>query len=95
VATAPTFRAKTGRIVVLALTNRGAVPAVFHLHGHHFRLLDRLDDGWKPFWVDTLPVEPRATERIAFLADNPGKWAVDAQAIGRDGAGLAGWFEVT
>jgi hypothetical protein len=19
------------------------------LHGHHFRLLDRLDDGWKPY----------------------------------------------
>jgi len=55
----------------------------------------RLDDGWKPFWVDTLPVESRATERIAFLADNPGKWAIDTQAIGRDGAGLAGWFEVT
>ena len=22
-----------------------------HVHGHHFRLLDRLDDGWKPFWL--------------------------------------------
>ena len=57
-AAAPAFRAKAGRTVVLALTNRGDMPAVFHLHGHHFRLLDRLDDGWKPFWLDTLAIDP-------------------------------------
>ena len=45
---APAFRAKAGRTVVLALKNPGPVTIVFHLHGHHFRLLDRLDDGWKP-----------------------------------------------
>ena len=39
--------------VVLALTNRAAVAtASSTCHGHHFRLLDRLDDGWKPFWLD-------------------------------------------
>jgi len=91
----PLFSVRRGRVVVLALTNRSDFAQVVHLHGHSARLLDRLDDGWKPFWVDTLPIEPRATERIAFLADNPGKWAIDTQAIGRDGAGLAGWFEVT
>ena len=91
----PLFSIRRGRVVVLALTNRSDFAQVVHLHGYSARLLDRLDDGWKPFWVDTLPIEPRATERIAFLADNPGKWAIDTQAIGRDGAGLAGWFEVT
>ena len=63
---APAFRAKAGRIVVLALTNRAAISTVFHLHGHHFRLLDRLDDGWKPFWLDTLAIDPGQTQRIAF-----------------------------
>ena len=63
---APAFRAKAGRTVVLALTNRGDIATVFHLHGHHFRLLDRLDDGWKPFWLDTLAIEPGQTQRIAF-----------------------------
>ena len=66
---APAFRAKAGRTVVLALTNRGDIADVFHLHGHHFRLLDRLDDGWKPFWLDTLAVEPGQTQRIAFAAE--------------------------
>src|SRR5207302_682864 len=60
----PVFRVKAGRIVVLALTNRAAIATVFHLHGHHFRLLDRLDDGWKPFWLDTLAIEPGQTQRI-------------------------------
>jgi FtsP/CotA-like multicopper oxidase with cupredoxin domain len=78
---APAFRAKAGRTVVLALTNRGARPAVFHLHGHHFRLLDRLDDGWKPFWLDTLMCDPGQTQRIAFAAETAGRWLMEAMAI--------------
>ena len=71
------FRAKAGRVVVLALTNRTAIATVFHLHGHHFRLLDRLDDGWKPFWLDTLAIEPGQTQRIAFLAEYAGRWLIE------------------
>ena len=82
---APAFRAKKGRVVVLALTNRAELPTVFHLHGHHFRLLDRLDDGWKPFWLDTLAIEPGQTQRIAFAAEHAGRWL-----IGDDGDGLGG-----
>ena len=60
-----------------------------HLHGHSFRLLDTLDDGWKPFWLDTMPIAPGGKARIAFVADNPGKWLIE----GLDGANA--WFEVT
>ena len=77
---APAFRAKAGRTVVLALTNRGDIPEVFHLHGHHFRLLDRLDDGWKPFWLDTLAIEPGQTQRIALSAEYPGRWLMETMA---------------
>ncbi len=77
---APAFRAKVGRTVVLALTNRGDIPEVFHLHGHHFRLLDRLDDGWKPFWLDTLAIEPGQTQRIALSAEYPGRWLMETMA---------------
>ena len=85
---APAFRTKAGRTVVLALKNPAPVATVFHLHGHSFRLLDKLDDGWKPFWLDTLAVAPRDTARGAFVADNPGKWLIEAD-------GLLTWFEVT
>src|SRR5207342_2050741 len=70
----PLFSVRRGRVVVLAFANRTDAACVVHLRGHAARLLDRLDDGWKPFWLDTLLIEPRATERIAFLADNVGKW---------------------
>ncbi len=66
---------------------------IIHLHGHSFRLLDALDDGWKPFWLDTLPLAPATNARIAFVADNPGKWLIEGLA-GKRGAGEA-WFEVT
>jgi FtsP/CotA-like multicopper oxidase with cupredoxin domain len=77
---APAFRAKAGRIVVLTLTNRAASATVFHHHGHHFRLLDRLDDGWKPFWLDTLAVAPGETQLIAFAAETAGRWLMEATA---------------
>ena len=88
------FSAKRGRTVVLSLPNRTAFPHAMHLHGHHFRLLDRLDDGWKPFWLDTLVVGEQV-ERIAFVADNPGKWLIQAWRLEQPDAGLAAWFAVT
>lgn len=80
-ATAPAYRVKRGRIVVMAITNPTTAPAVFRLHGHHFRLLDRLDDGWKPFWLDTLIVDKGQTQRIAFLAEYTGRWLMEATAL--------------
>jgi FtsP/CotA-like multicopper oxidase with cupredoxin domain len=80
-ATAPAYRAKRGRTVVMAITNPTAAPVVFRLHGHHFRLLDRLDDGWKPFWLDTLIFDKGQTQRIAFLAEYAGRWLMEATAL--------------
>ncbi|WP_249779368.1 multicopper oxidase family protein [Bradyrhizobium sediminis] len=91
---APAFRAKTGRTVVLALTNRGDIPEVFHLHGHHFRLLDRLDDGWKPFWLDTLAIDPGQTQRIAFAADFAGRWLIETVATDWAAARLVRWYAI-
>ncbi|TWC05347.1 FtsP/CotA-like multicopper oxidase with cupredoxin domain [Bradyrhizobium macuxiense] len=91
---APAFQAKAGRPVVLTLTNRGAIASVFHLHGHHFRLLDRLDDGWKPFWLDTLAVEPDQTQRIAFLAEYPGRYLIEQVAADWAAPRLVRWYSV-
>jgi FtsP/CotA-like multicopper oxidase with cupredoxin domain len=89
----PLFSAERGRTVVMALDNRDIGAHVVHLHGHHFRLLDRLDDGWKPYWLDTVVVESRQTARIAFVADNPGRWLIEQQALDGPAAGVS-WFEV-
>jgi FtsP/CotA-like multicopper oxidase with cupredoxin domain len=90
----PLFSAKRGRTVMLALANRAPHPSALHIHGHHVRLLDALDDGWKPFWLDTILSVPQTITRVAFVADNPGKWLLHARAIGAETQSLA-WFEVT
>ena len=90
----PLFSVKRGRAVVLAFPNQSDTPHAVHLHGHHVRLLDNLDDGWKPFWLDTIMAGPRRTTRVAFVADNPGKWLMHAQPLGRE-VGMVTWFEVT
>jgi FtsP/CotA-like multicopper oxidase with cupredoxin domain len=91
---APLFTVKRGRSVSLALRNAGASARLVHVHGHHFRLLDALDDGWKPYWLDTLVVAA-PVERIAFVADNPGKWLIEWRLLDRTGGGSAAWFAVT
>jgi len=93
-ASPPAFRAKAGRTVVLALTNRAQIATVFHLHGHHFRLLDRLDDGWKPFWLDTLALEPGQTQRVAFAAEYPGRWLIETMAVDWAAPRLVRWYSV-
>jgi len=90
----PAFRAKTGRTVVLALTNRAEIATVFHLHGHHFRLLDRLDDGWKPFWLDTLAIDAGQTQRIVFAAEKSGRWLLEATATDWAAPRLIKWYMV-
>jgi FtsP/CotA-like multicopper oxidase with cupredoxin domain len=91
---APAFRARPGRILVLALTNRAALPAVFHLHGHHFRLLDRLDDGWKPFWLDTLAIDAGQTQRIAFATEYVGRWLIESMVTDWAAPRLVRWYSV-
>ncbi|MBC9878269.1 multicopper oxidase domain-containing protein [Bradyrhizobium sp. INPA01-394B] len=93
-ASAPAFRAKAGRTVVLALKNPAPVTTIFHLHGHHFRLLDRLDDGWKPYWLDTLAIEPGQTERIAFAATSPGRWLMESVVTDWAAPRLVRWYGV-
>jgi FtsP/CotA-like multicopper oxidase with cupredoxin domain len=90
----PAFSVRRGRTVMLGLANRSAGISTVRVDGHAFRLLDRLDDGWKPFWLDTIVVPPGRTHRIAFVAEAAGAWLIEAI----DPAGRAGpttWFEVT
>jgi FtsP/CotA-like multicopper oxidase with cupredoxin domain len=94
VTAAPAFHAKAGRAVVLALTNRTELAEVFHLHGHHFRVLDRLDDGWKPFWLDTLAIEPGQTQRIAFAAETTGRWLMETVVTDWAAPRLLRWYSV-
>jgi FtsP/CotA-like multicopper oxidase with cupredoxin domain len=59
-----------------------------------FRLLHGLDDGWEPYWLDTFQVPEGKTLRIAFMADNPGKWMLGSTVLERLDTGLWTWLEV-
>ena len=93
--TPPIFTVRRGQVVVLALRNETGFPQALHLHGHCFRLLHPLDDGWEPYWLDTFQLLEGRTARIAFLADNPGRWLISATVLERFDAGLWTMFEVT
>ncbi len=94
IASPPAFKAKRDRTVLLTLTNPGPHITTFRLHGHHFRLLDKLDDGWKPFWLDTLAVEPSQTQRIAFAAGPAGGYILSAISIQPESERMVRWFAV-
>ncbi|MBB4040986.1 FtsP/CotA-like multicopper oxidase with cupredoxin domain [Microvirga flocculans] len=91
----PLLKVRRGSPVVLTLTNQTAFMQPLHLHGHCFRLLHALDDGWEPYFLDTVQVPENRTIRIAFVADNPGKWLLASTVMERFDAGLWTWIEVT
>ena len=91
----PLFSVKRGTVVVVALTNRSNWVQVLRLHGHVFRVLHALDDGWEPFFLDTVIVPEGKTVRIALLADNPGKWLIRSTVLEHLESGVLSWFEVT
>lgn len=93
-ASAPAFRSSNGRTMVLAITNRTSSVATFHLHGHHFRLLDRLDDGWKPYSLDTLAFNSGQTQRIAFHAAHSGRWLMQFITTAWSSPRHLRWYEV-
>jgi FtsP/CotA-like multicopper oxidase with cupredoxin domain len=76
------------------LINHAPTPVTFHLHGHPMRWLDRLDDGWKPFWLDTVLLQGGQTIRTAFLAEHSGAWLMEAMGTDWSSPRLARWYVV-
>ncbi len=91
----PLFSVKRGTAVTLGFTNKTAFFQQIHVHGHVLRLLHDLDDGWEPYWRDAVLIPEGRTKHAAFVADNPGKWAITSSIADRAASGLATWFEVT
>jgi FtsP/CotA-like multicopper oxidase with cupredoxin domain len=80
-ASATVLRLRRGAVALAAIRNDSAAFHAVHVEGHPARLLDGLDDGWKPFFLDTVIVAPGSTARIAFVAERAGRFRVTAQAI--------------
>jgi FtsP/CotA-like multicopper oxidase with cupredoxin domain len=90
----PAFTLARGQPAVFALANKTAVVQAIRLWGHVARLLHSMDDGWEPYWRDTILIQPGRTAHIAFVADNPGKWPLESAIPEHRAAGVATWFQV-
>jgi len=90
----PSLRIRRGAVVVAALRNDTAQFQAIHIEGHPARLLDGLDDGWKPFFLDTVLLAPATTARVAFVAETPGRFLMTAQAINDPQGPLVAAFAV-
>jgi len=88
----PLFSIKRGTPVSIGFANKSDVAISMHVHGHCVRLLHDLDDGWEPYWRNSVIVAKGARKHVAFLADTPGKWALRSDVADQEAAGLAAWF---
>ena len=91
----PLLDAPRGRTVAMRLVNRTSWPHAMHLHGHHFRTIERNRlPVANAAWRDTVLVERGDEARIAFVADNPGKWMFHCHMLEHQAAGMTTWIRV-
>jgi FtsP/CotA-like multicopper oxidase with cupredoxin domain len=89
----PILSVKRGSTVFLGFVNRSRAPQLIHVHGHVMRQVHLQDDGWEPYWRDSVIVPEGKTVRVVFVADNLGKWLIEGGFGTGDGPVV--WFEVT
>ncbi|MFS8180661.1 multicopper oxidase family protein [Pseudovibrio denitrificans] len=95
-ASGPFFSVEAGESVILSVMNNTAFAHAMHVHGHHFRIIERsgasVNDGMP--WRDTFLIGPNQRVKIAFVADNPGKWLFHCHMLEHAAAGMNTWFQV-
>ncbi len=93
----PFFNVVQGDTVIVETINRTGWVHAMHVHGHHFKILSRsgaeVDEG--EMWRDTFLIGPEQTTRIAFVADNKGKWLLHCHMLEHAAAGMNTWFKVS
>ena len=90
----PAYVIPRGQPTVFSLANKTAVVQAIRLWGHVARLLHSMDDGWEPYWRDTILIQPGRSAMVAFVADNPGKWPLESAIPEHRAAGVGTWFQV-
>ena len=78
------------------MVNDTAWPHAMHFHGHHVQVIEK---NGKPVqnapWRDTELMESVSDKiKVAFPAENVGKWMLHCHMLEHQAAGMATWFEV-
>ncbi len=90
----PLFTAKRNTAATISFINHTTELIGFRLHGQAMRLLHALDDGWEPYWRDTVLVPSAKTAHVALVAPYPGRWLIDSPFFDQATTGLRHWFEI-
>lgn len=88
----PFLEADVGQTVRLEILNDTAFPHAMHLHGMHFREVQK-DGSFGPL-RDTLLSFSGDTREIAFMANNPGDWLFHCHMLSHAESGMMTWLKV-
>lgn len=84
-----------GQTLSINIINDTRWPHAMHMHGHHFKVVERNGQPVSDApWRDTELVEVNEKVRIAFVADNPGKWLLHCHMLEHHMAGMGTWISV-
>lgn len=90
----PLAELKLGRSYVFELRNVTPHMHPIHLHGHTFKVLESNRVERPVHWADTVLLAPKERVRIAFVADNPGRWMFHCHIIEHQDTGMMGYVTV-
>lgn len=91
---APLAELTLGKSYIFELHNATPHQHPIHLHGLIFTVLDSDKKAITPFHSDTVLLEKNERVRIAFVADNPGKWMFHCHVIEHMKTGLMGYITI-
>lgn len=90
----PLAALKQGRTYVFELRNVTPHMHPIHMHGHTFKVLDSNEARRPVHWADTVLLSPKERMRVAFVADNPGRWMFHCHIIEHQDTGMMGYVTV-
>ena len=90
----PLARLERDRSYVFTLKNATQLLHPIHVHGHSFKVLGSNRRSLPVHHVDTMLLLPDEEVRVAFVADNPGKWMFHCHVIEHQEAGMMAYVEV-
>ncbi|MCW8916782.1 MAG: multicopper oxidase family protein [Magnetovibrio sp.] len=91
----PMLSMQQGKTYILTWTNNTAFDHPIHMHGHSFHVISRNGEKLEtPIIMDTVLIQPQQSVEVAFVADNPGKWALHCHILEHAEAGMMGYVTV-
>ncbi len=83
-----------GKTYLLTLQNTTPHTHPIHLHGHTFLVIESSKRKIKPFHTDVVNLTTKEKIKVAFVADNLGKWMFHCHIIEHAVSGMMGYVEV-